>query len=107
MSAPKRQLPHITEMQTSTLGDPPALPGRQQKFDNPSGMLLVSKCQLSACCLELVVLTLGRDKAPLRGPRPLKPPALPEDAYWGVEIHATEFHKLISFDGIRKQHSKL
>src|SRR6516164_3167736 len=44
-------------------------------------MLLVSKCQLSACCLELVVLTLGRDKAPLRGPRPLKPPALPEDAY--------------------------
>ena len=66
---------------SSTLGDPPALPGRQQKFDNPSGMLLVSKCQLSACCLELVVLTMGRDKAPLRGPRPLKPPALPEDAY--------------------------
>src|SRR6516164_8647876 len=84
---------------SSTLGDPPALPGRQQKFDNPSGMLLVSKCQLSACCLELVVLTLGRDKAPLRGPRPLKPPALPEDAYfaaagWRCErdcpLHASE-----------------
>ena len=25
-----------------------------------------------------MVLTLGRDKAPLRGPRPIKPPALPE-----------------------------
>ena len=28
-----------------------------------------------------MVLTLGRDKAPLRGPRPIKPPALPEDTY--------------------------
>src|SRR6516165_11050957 len=97
MSAPKRQLPHITEMQTSTLGDPPALPGRQQKFDNPSGMLLVSKCQLSACCLELVVLTLGRDKAPLRGPRPLKPPALPEDAYWCRSLTRISGHFSPSF----------
>ncbi len=28
-----------------------------------------------------MILTLGRDQPPLRGPRPIKPPALPEDTY--------------------------
>lgn len=37
------------------------------------------------CCLGLVVLTLGRDQAPLRGLRPIKPPALPEDTYFRPE----------------------
>jgi hypothetical protein len=41
--------------------------------------------QFNICCLGLVVLTLGRDQPPLRGPRPLKPPALPEDTYWRAE----------------------
>ena len=36
-----------------------------------------------------MILTLGRGKAPLRGPRPVKPPALPEDTYW-LAIHLGE-----------------
>ncbi len=33
------------------------------------------------CGLEPMILTLGSGRAPLRGPRPVKPPALPEDTY--------------------------
>jgi hypothetical protein len=38
--------------------------------------------------LELVILTLGRGRAPLRGPRPVKPPALPEDTYLRLRIES-------------------
>jgi hypothetical protein len=63
-----------------TAGDPPALPGRHAKFDSSGSVtshcLRVRLRSLQAGvsqehsshphCLELVVLTLGRDQAPLR-----------------------------------------
>jgi hypothetical protein len=49
----------------STAGDPPALPGRQQKFDSSRSMFLVQNGSgHQPCCLERVILTLGRGKAP-------------------------------------------
>src|SRR5208337_3748580 len=32
-----------------------------------------------------MILTLGRGRDPLRGPRPVKPPALPEDTYFATQ----------------------
>jgi hypothetical protein len=70
------------------------MPGRHPKFDSSGSV--PSHCQRVALrtrasggllstaqmyCLGLVFLTLGHDQAPLRGQRPVKPPALPEDTY--------------------------
>jgi hypothetical protein len=69
-------------------GDPPALPGRQQKFDR-SGSVLHHPCACEVPCgpLSHEVLVPASDRlrsGPFEGPATVKPPALPGDVYYVV-----------------------
>ena len=65
----------------STTGDPRLCRGGSKSLTAPAVCLQIQTPGHQRCSLKLVILTLGRGKAPLRGPRPVKPPALPEDTY--------------------------
>jgi hypothetical protein len=67
-------------------GDPPALPGRQQKFDI-SGSVLHHFCDCHATSRPVFheVLAFASDRlrsGPFEGPATVKPPALPGDIYF-------------------------
>jgi hypothetical protein len=70
---------------TTPWGDPPALPGRQQKFDI-SGSVLHHFCDCDATSRpmfhEVLAFASGRLRSgPFEGPATVKLPALPGDIY--------------------------
>ena len=69
---------------TSPLGDPPALPGRQQEFDKSCSGTLCSRLSRPSA-LRRWVRGFDFDRlrsGPFEGPATGKPPALPEDHYF-------------------------
>ena len=69
---------------SSTTGDPPALPGRQLKFDRSGGVLFPVLSASGILPLLYVAVAFDFDRlrsGPFEGPATVKPPALPEDTY--------------------------
>jgi hypothetical protein len=87
---------------SSVSGSPPALPGRQQQFDNSGirfwgAMKIGDPCPCDSTFRVLDrraivgvcgLLTFVADKTPLRGPATRKPPALPGDGYFTCRLLA-------------------